>query len=88
LELLEKEEGFRGTASELLNKLKNTDSGFEWNEEVARNPATLGKKLRELENSLMELGIAIDYGKRSSSERIITIRKVGKTNDSMTAVTE
>ena len=88
LELLEKEEGFRGTASELLNKLKNTDSGFEWNEEVAKNPATLGKKLRELENSLMELGIAIDYGKRSSSERIISIRKVGKTNDSMTAVTE
>lgn len=83
LEMLNKEDSFTGTATQLLRKLKDTDGGFEWSEEVAKNPATLSKKLRELENSLATLGILVDFGKRTGAERTLVIKK----RDVMTAVT-
>jgi len=81
LEMLETEDYFEGTATELLRKLKETDSHFDWHEDVARNPATLSRKLRELENSFAVLGISIDYGNRTSKERTIVIRKIYDSND-------
>ena len=81
LEMLDIENSFTGTAAQLLRKLKDTDGGFEWGEDVAKNPATLGKKLRELENSLATLGIFVDFGKRTGSERTLVIKKQGG-NDS------
>ena len=83
LEMLNKDDSFTGTATQLLRKLKDTDGGFEWSEEVAKNPATLSKKLRELENSLATLGISIDFGKRTGAERTLVIKK----RDVVTAVT-
>ncbi len=82
LELLEKDGTFEGTATDLLRKLKDIDSNFDWHEDVAKSPASLGKKLRELENSFAELGISIDYGQRSGVERTIVIKRVIRIDDS------
>jgi hypothetical protein len=61
--------------TDLLKGLKDsrTDNDNEWNETVATNPASLGKKLRELENSLSAVGITVDFLQRNGSERLIRI---------------
>jgi hypothetical protein len=99
LELMNDCVEFTGTMTELLRDLKKLP-GSSWGDEgsydsqevVAHNPASLGRKLRELENSLSEVGIIVDFGRRSSSERIITIRRVEKDSfhkayDRMTVMT-
>ena len=77
LHYLEERQQFEGTVADLLQALKesneNERSGYY--ESVAANPAALGKKLRELENSLAAVGFILDFGKRTSAERRISIRK-------------
>lgn len=72
-----KENGsFSGTATELLNALRENKDDYdnrEWSESVAYSPASLSKKLRELENSLLEVGISIDFDNRTADKRIVTI---------------
>lgn len=73
---------FEGTMTELLKELKNLPSSS-WGDEydhssqeiIANNPSSLGKKLRELENSFTSIGIILDFGRRNSLERKIVIKK-------------
>jgi len=75
LNYLDRNNDFEGTMTDLLKGLKDsrTDNDNEWNETVATNPASLGKKLRELENSLSTVGVTIDFLQRNGSERLIRI---------------
>lgn len=81
VDLIEREGHFSGTQAQLLQKLKNAEDGQGWYETVASNPSVLGKKLRELENSFAQIGILIDFGKRTSKERIVVIKKMEKVCD-------
>ena len=76
LDYLKEENAFEGTATELLNALKeyrNNSDQYDMSERIANSPAGLSKKLRQLENSLLEVGIRIDFDARSAEKRIITI---------------
>lgn len=74
---------YEGTVTDLFIKLKENYNN-DWHEAVANNPSSLGKKLRELENSLAVIGIQIDFTNRSGSERRIIIRKIDTKEDSKT----
>lgn len=79
LKHLESNLSFEGTMTQLLKTLKDLyfedDFHERWGETVANNPESLSKKLRELENSLSEIGITIDF-KRTATERLIVISRV------------
>jgi energy-coupling factor transporter ATP-binding protein EcfA2 len=74
IEYLDEHQSFEGTVTELFKELKNEHSQ-DWYEPIANSPASLGKKLRELENSLNEIGIVINFKARSGSERRVEITK-------------
>lgn len=75
LEYLEDHGDYHGTVTDLFKKLKE-DYKTEWHEPIAQSPASLGKKLRELENSLSIVGVHIDFSSRTGSERRIIIKRI------------
>lgn len=77
LKYLQENGFFEGTVSNLLDELKSyqSNSGHsEYIEGVANNPASLGKKLREIENSLDAIGVTVDLSKRTNTERLISLK--------------
>lgn len=74
LEYLDENSSFEGTITELFKELKKIDSK-DWYEPIANSPASLKKKLRELENSLNEIGVTLHFKPRTGSERGIAIVK-------------
>ena len=84
LDYLKQNESFEGTATELLNALKKfrLDSDqYDDYERIANSPNGLSKKLRQLENSFLEIGIRIDFDTRSAEKRTITITTTNKATD-------
>lgn len=75
LDFLNDNSSFEGTATELLSELKKfRDSNKKYDyDKIANSPNGLSKKLRQLENSLLEVGVQIDFDSRSSEKRLIKI---------------
>lgn len=75
LDFLHEHSSFEGTATELLSELKKfRDSNKQYDyDKIANSPNGLSKKLRQLENSLLEIGIQIDFDSRSSEKRLVKI---------------
>lgn len=74
---MKENDSFKGSAGELLTALKkarDNSNEDDWHEAVAYNPSSLGKRLRELENSLLEVGIMVDFDYRTAQRRIIQIK--------------
>lgn len=75
LDYLKENSSFEGTSTELLNSLKKFRDGsnqYDY-DKIANSPNGLGKKLRQLENSLLEVGIRVDFDNRTADKRIIKI---------------
>lgn len=86
LDYLKEHSSFEGTATELLKELKkfrSENDQYDDYERIANSPMGLSKVLRQLENSLLEVGVRIDFENRSAEKRTIKITsKVGGvTND-------
>jgi energy-coupling factor transporter ATP-binding protein EcfA2 len=75
LDFLEEAESFEGSATELLAKLREHRNKSEYydGDIIANSPNGLSKKLRQLENSLLEVGIRLDFDNRVADKRIIKI---------------
>lgn len=76
LDYLKENSSFDGTATELLNVLKkfrHDSDEYDDYERIANSPMGLSKKLRQLENSFLEIGVHIDFDSRSAEKRTIII---------------
>lgn len=82
LDYLKENSSFEGTSTELLNALKKFRDGssqYDY-DKIANSPNGLGKKLRQLENSLLEVGIRIDFDNRTADKRVIKIHLTPKSS--------
>lgn len=87
IDYLKENRSFEGSGTELLNALKkfrNESDAYDDYERIANSPAGLTRKLRQLENSLLEIGVKIDFDTRRAEKRLLKLTTTDKffpTND-------
>ncbi len=84
---MEDHEHWSGTMTELYEELRtrnrNDDLQMVIDENYPKNEASLGRKMRDIENSLLKLGIRVDFHKPNNKTRTVTLKRASEeTKDS------
>lgn len=92
LAFMEDRDEYSGTMTELYAELRkrnyDDDLRMSIDENYPKNEASLGRKLRDIDNSLLKLGIRCQYTKPTNKSRCITITKTSSTPDSTDSMSE